>query len=362
MVPTGAVSPATAQLATAVVAGPIATSAPTTPPLAPTAIVPAGVIGQRVESAGIAVTVNAVEGALELGQFQRADQGRVFLLASVTLENASRERAPYNPLYFKVKDGEGFEYTASLLAADQSLKSGELAAGERVRGFVAFQVPAAAKRLQISYQPLVLFGGYQVLRVDLGEAPAPPELASAPPAQAPPAPAQSSSLVAPTRPAPSGTPIPNPSPAPPTSIPSVVPAPPKPASTPILAALGQRVESAGIALTVAAVKKVPQLSQFQRAKEGRVFVLADVILENANRDKEPYNPLYFKLKDADGFEYSATFSTGDQSLRSGELAMADKARGFVAFDTPTTARGLQLSYQPLALFGGYEVLRVNLGD
>lgn len=60
----------------------------------------------------------------------------------MTIESVSRETAPYNPLYFKVKDGDGQEYTAGLMGADNPLKFGELPKGDKVRGAVSFDVPS----------------------------------------------------------------------------------------------------------------------------------------------------------------------------------------------------------------------------
>lgn len=124
-------------------------------------------VGERVESAGVAITVNSANRTQSLSQFQQAGQGKTFIVADVTVENAGRDRAPYNPLYFKVKDAGDFEYSGSLVGDDRQLKSGELPRGERVGGTVAFEVPAAATGLVMSYQPLVIFGGYQVIRVSL---------------------------------------------------------------------------------------------------------------------------------------------------------------------------------------------------
>jgi hypothetical protein len=132
---------------------------------------------------------------------------------------------------------------------------------------------------------------------------------------------------------------------------------PTPAGTP--AQIGERVESAGIALTVNGVTRTDSLSQFQKAKPGRTYVVVDVTLETS-REKTPYNPLYFKVRDGEGYEYTATVSTGDQSLKSGELNPGEKVRGTVAFDVPADAKGLVLSYQPLVILGGYQPIRVAL--
>jgi hypothetical protein len=70
--------------------------------------------------------------------------------------------------------------------------------------------------------------------------------------------------------------------------------------------------------------------------------------------------LYFKVKDADGYEYNATLNSGDNALKSGDLAQGDKVRGIVAFEVPTGAAGLILSYEPLVIAGGYDPIRIAL--
>ena len=124
-------------------------------------------VGDRVESGGIALTVSGVQKATSVGQFMRAKPGRTYLTADVTIESVSRENAPYNPLYFKVKDSEGQEHTATAFGPDNSLKSGELPKGDKVRGAVAFDIPSEANGLVLSYQPIVIFGGYQTIRIAL---------------------------------------------------------------------------------------------------------------------------------------------------------------------------------------------------
>jgi hypothetical protein len=123
-------------------------------------------VGERVESAGIAVTVQAVSRTPSLGTLFKAKSGNTYVVLDTTIENTGRDVAPYNPLYFKLKDGAGFEYN-SALGGEQSLKSGELKQGELARGQVAFEVPAGASGLSVSYQPVVIFGGYQVIRIGL---------------------------------------------------------------------------------------------------------------------------------------------------------------------------------------------------
>ena len=139
------------------------TPAANAPTAAPTRV---GAIGERVEQNGVALTVIKMEQKAEIDQFQKATTGNVFLVAEVLIENSGVAKAPYNPLYFTVKDGDGFEYNAALVAGDSSLKSGELAQGEKARGVVAFEVKQDAKGIVLSYKPLV-FGADEAIRVAL---------------------------------------------------------------------------------------------------------------------------------------------------------------------------------------------------
>lgn len=90
-------------------------------------------------------------------------------MLEVVIENASRDEAPYNPLYFTVKDSDGFEYNTAAVAPDPSLKSVSLARGDRVRGFVAFEVRDTARGFVVTYEPLVILGGYEPIQIELGQ-------------------------------------------------------------------------------------------------------------------------------------------------------------------------------------------------
>lgn len=126
-----------------------------------------------------------------------------------------------------------------------------------------------------------------------------------------------------------------------------------------IAKVGDRVEQGGTALTVVSVEKKAEVSDFQKAKAGNTFVLAEVLIENTGTEKLAYNLLYFKVKDNDGFEESATIYTGDGGLSAGELAGGEKVRGIAAFEVKEAATGLVLSYKPIAI-GADDPIRVSL--
>jgi hypothetical protein len=149
----------------------------------------------------------------------------------------------------------------------------------------------------------------------------------------------------------------------PAALPSDMALPP-PSSTPksIIGALNERVERGGIALTVLSVSKMDKIDIWTPS-EGNIFLVIDVLIENVSRDEEtPYNALYFSVKDSQSFEYSSSFVYPDPSIKNGNLPKGDKVRGFVAFEVLNTASEYVVTYEPLVIFGGYEPIRVNLGN
>jgi hypothetical protein len=124
-------------------------------------------IGEPREAGGIVLTILNVTN-MDRIDFLTPEAGNTFLVIDVTIENTNRtEEMPYNPLYFSVKDSDSFEYNVSLLSPDPSLKSGTLPLGAKVRGNVAFQVRRVAKGFVVTYKPLVIFGGYDPIRIGL---------------------------------------------------------------------------------------------------------------------------------------------------------------------------------------------------
>jgi hypothetical protein len=99
----------------------------------------------------------------------------MYAAVDVTLDNPWTGNEPYNPLYFKVRDAQGFEQTVALFAPEgdiPALKSGTLEPGEKVRGAIIFEVKPGTRGLIMSYEPLVILGGYVPVKVALGDAPA----------------------------------------------------------------------------------------------------------------------------------------------------------------------------------------------
>ena len=149
---------------------PAATTVPEPTP-EPTAVpAPAGpaAVGEAVNAGDFTLTVIEVTQADSFNEYLKPAGGSVYVIADVLIE-ASGDKVPYNPFYFKVKDSDGREYTFAF-GVDGSLASGDLVAGDKARGNVAFEVPATATGLVLSYQPIVLFDDSKPVRVALPDA------------------------------------------------------------------------------------------------------------------------------------------------------------------------------------------------
>jgi hypothetical protein len=126
-------------------------------------------VGERAEVASVVLTVNSVERKDELNKYQKAEAGSEFVIVDVLIENTWTEEEPYNPYYFSVKDGTGVESSVEMNMERGALQSGDLIPGDKVKGTVVFKVAKGATGLVMTYEPLVLAGGYRPLRIDLGE-------------------------------------------------------------------------------------------------------------------------------------------------------------------------------------------------
>lgn len=79
--------------------------------------------------------------------------GKKWVAALVQIEGINPSGASYNPFFFKVRDSTGFEYNFSAFGKEPALQSSnDLKPGDKVSGWVTFEVPKAATGLILIYQ------------------------------------------------------------------------------------------------------------------------------------------------------------------------------------------------------------------
>lgn len=119
-------------------------------------------VGEAVQVGTLSITVNEVK-LVEGNQFAKPAEGHQFLMVDVTLENTgSAPETISTLLQMWLKDSTGQRHKVDLLAmsaAGGTSPDGELAAGEKLKGQVAFEVPAEATGLLLVFDGDVFGAG-----------------------------------------------------------------------------------------------------------------------------------------------------------------------------------------------------------
>ena len=99
----------------------------------------------------------------------------------------------------------------------------------------------------------------------------------------------------------------------------------------------------GVGVTVVTVDlNAKPSNDFITPKAGNRFVAVQVLYENTGTDPYDYNPFDWKLTDSAGFSYDSAFTDIGPQLNSGTIQPGERARGFISYEVPTSATGLQL--------------------
>jgi hypothetical protein len=255
-----------------------------------------------VEAGGSSYTLNEVKDPAPAGVLG-VDAGKKLVALDITQVGISDGGDPYNPLYFAVQDADGYVYVPGFADADvePSFGSGELAAGQIVRGWVVFELPESARLVSVLADPEVF--GAKITIADLAQD-------------------QGGNIV-------SHTPPP-------------VPSPP---SSPV--EIGTTVEAGGSSYTLNEIKDPAPAGVFG-VDAGKRLVALDITQVGISDGGDPYNPLYFAVQDADGYVYVPGFADADvkPTFGSGELATGQIVRGWVVFELPESARLVSVLADP----------------
>ena len=269
-----------------------------------------GAQGERIPAGGAALTVLSATAPETIGTLRRVE-GTRYQNLEVIIENASEDTVEYNRLFFTLV-GEEAQYESLAQAAGPVLLSGTLRPGEWVRGHVAFAIPEEAEPLRLRYDPGVPDGQIWVRLEAEGD----------------------------TNPAADA---------------------PVPATGPLngLPGPGERVEASGLALTVEQVNAAARIPP-ARAEKGYIFVDLLVTIANDGHDSAPFNAGYFRVKDALGYEYTATSVPLETLIHAGSLGRNQRVQGHVIFQVPEDTQALRLQYQPQVLAETYEPIQVAI--
>ena len=118
-------------------------------------------VGESVKVGDGSVTVMTAEWHTEgVGEYATAPENGAYLVIDVEWVGPGS----YNPLYFTFKDADGHEYNLGGLLSgyEPVLQSGELADGDKARGFVVFDVPQTAGKVSVTDQMLTAVGSWEI--------------------------------------------------------------------------------------------------------------------------------------------------------------------------------------------------------
>ncbi|MEW6423670.1 MAG: DUF4352 domain-containing protein [Bacillota bacterium] len=123
--------------------------------------------------------------------------------------------------------------------------------------------------------------------------------------------------------------------------------------------IGEQIKMGGLVLTVNGVRE-SKGNQFIQPKEGHIYKIVDVTLENIGEKPAAISSLMmFSLTDSEGYRYNVTIGPEKKGNVDGELHPGQKMRGELVFEVPTKATGLQLLFEPNVLGFGQAIVSLK---
>jgi hypothetical protein len=256
-------------------------------------------LGDVVEGHGALLAAISMEDPTTPGRLYSPEAGQKLVAVQVVVGSSSRDAMSVNPLNATLLDSEGFVYQAELGGRDGQISTVHLSVGEKVRGWIAFEVPEGASPAALKYE--VEFFGNKVLQVGLA---APPEgyvPDTAALAQLPTAPSSG---------------------------------------------LGDTVEQHGYSLSAESLEDPTTPGRFYTAMPGMKVVAVQIVVGNVSGEQLSINPLNAILVDSHGYVYEAELGGRDDGqIDVADLDPGEKARGWVAFSIPEGETPTSVKYQ-----------------
>lgn len=118
----------------------------------------------------------------------------------------------------------------------------------------------------------------------------------------------------------------------------------------LIAQVSQVVDQGAYSLTVNAMEEGQTYSTYVQPDLGNHYVAVDLTINSKADEGVSINEFNAVLKDSEGYQYKPTFAGKDPQLGTeSNLPAGDKARGWITFEVPDTAKGLIFEYRPMNL-------------
>lgn len=123
-----------------------------------------------------------------------------------------------------------------------------------------------------------------------------------------------------------------------------------PPAQPRIYAVGEKARVGEFNVTVNASRTSTGTNEYLKPKEGHIYLLVDVTLENMTTQTQTVSTmLFFKVQDSDAYAYGISMAGGEgKGSVEGDLAAGRAIRGEVGFELPATSKGLELVFTPLS--------------
>jgi len=126
------------------------------------------------------------------------------------------------------------------------------------------------------------------------------------------------------------------------------------------AGVGDTANTADYKMTLLAVKEC-KVETYFRPKAGNIKLAVEIAIEG-NRDVDvPVSPFHARITDSESHEYSSTLAGCTPILPSVRVAKGERADGWITFELPEKATGLNLTYDPVIIGGTRQSLVFSLG-
>ena len=129
---------------------------PTNTPIPPTPVPTTAkpfTVGDTQKNGGYVITLNAVDKQKSFGPISDAKAGNILVAVDITIASEKATGVSVNPFYCTLKDGDSFSYNITAFGKDPSLSSrNDLAVGDKMRGWVTFEVPEKATGFVFEYK------------------------------------------------------------------------------------------------------------------------------------------------------------------------------------------------------------------
>lgn len=110
-------------------------------------------VGETANIDGVGITVIKVE-KTQGTDFDKPKDGMEYVIVTVQINNASKDKVSYNPLDFKLENSKG-QVTAECIStvnSNSELQSGDIAPNGNVEGSLIFEEPVNDSALILQYQ------------------------------------------------------------------------------------------------------------------------------------------------------------------------------------------------------------------